>query len=376
MEAEKKSLPSTSGTQSFAESVIARKKAEEMARRAEEEEDEVEREAAAEPEEQQEAAAMDEGPMDPREAADMALAVAMEMEEKRKREAAERGEDDSDSDGQEGDDEGVVYSLDEITASMQKGAHPGAVKGLTKVQGPQEDAAVAAANERASKDLLDSYWQFVRENPNDFQGWTYLIQHVENIDDLDEVRTAYNAFLPLYPYCFAYWQRYSEIEKKHEKWQRALAILHRGLEAIPLSVDLWVSYLELYKKMYVDNADFADLFRQQCERAVQTVGLEYRSDVLWERYVDDIRQASKANSDLGFHLLVLNTTLVCSQVRGVGGGAGRPQVDHGHPEARRRHPHQDVQQALGQLHRAHPGPSPEGHPRLRRVRGAEKGDLR
>ena len=101
------------------------------------------------------------------------------------------------------------------------------LKGLTKVQGPQEDAAVAAANERASKDLLDSYWQFVRENPNDFQGWTYLIQHVENINDLDEVRTAYNAFLPLYPYCFAYWQRYSEIEKKHEKWQRALAILHR-----------------------------------------------------------------------------------------------------------------------------------------------------
>ena len=61
--------------------------------------------------------------------------------------------------------------------------------------------------------------------------------------------------------------------------------IRRGLEAIPLSVDLWVSYLELYKKMYVDNADFADLFRQQCERAVQTVGLEYRSDVLWERYV-------------------------------------------------------------------------------------------
>ena len=55
MEAEKKSLPSTSGTQSFAESVIARKKAEEMARRAEEEEDEVEREAE-EPEVQESAA--------------------------------------------------------------------------------------------------------------------------------------------------------------------------------------------------------------------------------------------------------------------------------------------------------------------------------
>lgn len=66
----------------------------------------------------------------------------------------------------------------------------------------------------------------------------------------------YNAFLPLYPYCYAYWQRYSDLEKKHENWQRALAILHRGLEAIPLSVDLWISYLELYHKMYHDHSNF------------------------------------------------------------------------------------------------------------------------
>ena len=66
MEAEKKSLPSTSGTQSFAESVIARKKAEEMARMAEEEtEKEKEPEKEVEPEQEP----MDEGPMDPKEAA-------------------------------------------------------------------------------------------------------------------------------------------------------------------------------------------------------------------------------------------------------------------------------------------------------------------
>ena len=64
LEAEKKSLPSTSGTQSFAESVIARKKAEEMARMAEEE-TEKEPEKEVEPEQEP----MDEGPMDPKEAA-------------------------------------------------------------------------------------------------------------------------------------------------------------------------------------------------------------------------------------------------------------------------------------------------------------------
>ena len=63
-----KPLPSTSGTQSFTESVIARKKAEEMARRAEEEE-EKEKEPEPEKEVEPEQEPMDEGPMDPKEAA-------------------------------------------------------------------------------------------------------------------------------------------------------------------------------------------------------------------------------------------------------------------------------------------------------------------
>ena len=67
---EMKPLPSTSGTQSFAESVIARKKAEGMARMAEEEtEKEKEPEKEPEKEVEPEQELMDEGPMDPKEAA-------------------------------------------------------------------------------------------------------------------------------------------------------------------------------------------------------------------------------------------------------------------------------------------------------------------
>ena len=107
-----------------------------------------------------------------------------------------------------------------------------------------------------AKAVLESYWKFVRENPQDFNGWTYLLQHVETVDLLEDVRTAYNAFLPVYPYCYAYWIRYSDIEKKHENWQRALAILHRSLQAIPLSSDLWIAYLELYYKIYEKHDGF------------------------------------------------------------------------------------------------------------------------
>ena len=117
---------------------------------------------------------------------------------------------------------------------------------------------------------------------------------------MEEVRNAYNAFLPLFPYCYAYWIRYSDIEKKYGHWQRSLAILHRGLEAIPLSTDLWMAYLDLYKTMYEKHENFEVLFRGQFERAVATVGLDFRSDPLWDRYeitdsIVDYQLASNLN---------------------------------------------------------------------------------
>ena len=84
-----------------------------------------------------------------------------------------------------------------------------------------------AAASQGHRQALDAYWEFVRENPQDFNGWVYLIQACETVDIMDEIRTVYNAFLPLFPYCYAYWKRYSDIERKGENWSRALAILHR-----------------------------------------------------------------------------------------------------------------------------------------------------
>lgn len=61
---------------------------------------------------------------------------------------------------------------------------------------------------------LEQYWEFVKEDPHDFDRWIYLIQYVENIDNLNACRSVYSAFLPLFPYCFGYWKRYAELEKK------------------------------------------------------------------------------------------------------------------------------------------------------------------
>jgi tetratricopeptide (TPR) repeat protein len=216
----------------------------------------------------------------------MALEVGRDMENQRKKEARERliASADTVEDATEAVEEHdeMVYTLDELTRMGVAGA---------AVQGPELNQDVIEEVVKQQQDqnntiVLERYWHFVKANKEDFNGWCYLIQHAEVVDALDEVRKVYNAFLPLFPYCYAYWQRYSEVEKKHGNWQRALAILHRGLEAIPLSVDLWISYLELYRKLYRGHEDFAGMFRAQCERAIHTAGLDFRSDALWERYLE------------------------------------------------------------------------------------------
>jgi pre-mRNA-processing factor 39 len=113
-----------------------------------------------------------------------------------------------------------------------------------------------------------------------------LILACKTVDILDEIRTVYNAFLPLFPCCYAYWKRYFDIERNAKNWSRALTIIHRGLTAMPLSVDLRVTYLELYHKMYSTHQQFPVLFREQCEKAVAMAGMEYRSDMLWELFIE------------------------------------------------------------------------------------------
>merc|ERR1719341_1519012 len=224
----------------------------------------------------------------------MAMAVALEMEEKRRRKEweeikeakrvkeAKRLQKEADELAKEA--ERSDLSLDELTTLRQLEAKLGV--GFGQSTGPQLPTINPNQGQQQHRQALDAYWEFVRDNPQDFSGWAYLIQASEVVNIMDEIRTVYNAFLPLFPYCYAYWKRYSDIERKAENWQRALAILHRGLGAVPLSVDLWVTYLELYHKMYSTHEEFPVLFREQCEKAVATAGMEYRSDMLWELFIE------------------------------------------------------------------------------------------
>ncbi len=61
---------------------------------------------------------------------------------------------------------------------------------------------------------LEKYWKAVQADGEDFNAWTYLLQYVDSENDIEHARDAYDAFLSRYSYCYGYWRKYADYEKK------------------------------------------------------------------------------------------------------------------------------------------------------------------
>ena len=129
---------------------------------------------------------------------------------------------------------------------------------------------------------LAKFWKAVEDDPTDFTGWTYLLQFVDTTGDIEDGREAYDAFLFRYPYCYGYWKKYADLEKRKGAMENCMAVFERGIQAISLSADLWIHYLNHVKGEFGNKPEFV---RAQYERAIEACGKEWRSDKLWDHYV-------------------------------------------------------------------------------------------
>ncbi|XP_051166626.1 pre-mRNA-processing factor 39 [Leptopilina boulardi] len=139
-----------------------------------------------------------------------------------------------------------------------------------------------ASPKKKSLPELEKYWKAVNEDPSDFTGWTYLLQYVDQENDAEAAREAYTKFLERYPYCYGYWRKYADYEKKKGDPENVQKVFDAGLKAISLSVDLWIHYINHCKVIYEKDEK---KMREQYENAISACGLEFRSDKLWESYI-------------------------------------------------------------------------------------------
>ncbi|XP_058445368.1 pre-mRNA-processing factor 39 [Malaya genurostris] len=173
-------------------------------------------------------------------------------------------------------------------------------------EAPEKKTKVEPPAEPEKKKLpdLDKYWKAVNDDSTDFTAWTYLLQYVDQENDIEAAREAYDAFLAHYPYCYGYWRKYADYEKRKGSKRKCEEVFERGLKAIPLSVDLWIHYLSHVK---ANQADDEAMIRSQFERALASCGLEFRSDKLWEAYIKWENEGKRIEKVVALHDRLLAT---------------------------------------------------------------------
>ncbi|XP_052442665.1 pre-mRNA-processing factor 39 isoform X2 [Carassius gibelio] len=190
-----------------------------------------------------------------------------------------------------------------------------APKETTEAVEPAADADPAVTQEPALPADYERLFKVVEDNPEDFNGWVYLLQYVEQENHLEASRKAFDAFFLHYPYCYGYWKKYADIERKHGYIHMADEVYRRGLQAIPLSVDLWLHYITfLRENQDTSDGEAENRIRASYEHAVLACGTDFRSDRLWEAYIAwETEQGKLANVTAVYDRILCIPTQLYSQ---------------------------------------------------------------
>ncbi|KAM9356937.1 pre-mRNA-processing factor 39 [Symphorus nematophorus] len=134
---------------------------------------------------------------------------------------------------------------------------------------------------------FERLWTAAHDNPQDFTSWTDLLQYCEQESHVTASRRALEAFLARYPLCYGYWKKFADLERRAGYNNKAEEVCVQGLQVIPLSVDLWIHYINLLLgTLDMNLPESPTRIRSVFEDAVQAAGLDFHSDRLWDLYVE------------------------------------------------------------------------------------------
>ncbi|XP_063173337.1 pre-mRNA-processing factor 39-like isoform X1 [Candoia aspera] len=201
-------------------------------------------------------------------------------------------------------------SLEDNTAALQ--AEPAREE---VAQPPAADVGMLMALSQPMEDLsitypleFERYWRATQENPLDFTAWTELLQYVEQENHIYAARKAFDNFFLRYPYCYGYWKKYADMERRFDFIKETEEVFQRGLQSIPLSMDLWIHYITfLQTTLDMNHPDSAQKICGTFESAVAAAGVDFRSDKLWEMYVEWQKEQGDLKAVTAIYDRVLST---------------------------------------------------------------------
>ncbi|XP_034598592.1 uncharacterized protein [Setaria viridis] len=159
---------------------------------------------------------------------------------------------------------------------------------------PEPEAAAAAgalASEAAAPehhpsqlDVFKNRIRLLRNRTGNFDAWVSLISVAEgtSADDIEVISLVYGSFLLEFPLCYGYWIKYAAHKARLCMNRDVVDVYEQAVQAVPHSVDLWVSYCGFGVCAYEEPADIRSLF----ERALSLVEKDYLCYHLWDKYIE------------------------------------------------------------------------------------------
>ncbi|XP_067400063.1 pre-mRNA-processing factor 39-like isoform X2 [Emydura macquarii macquarii] len=198
----------------------------------------------------------------------------------------------------------IVSGLKDPSANEENSQYPAHEEGHVAVTNPvaMEEATLSYPLE------FEKYWKAAQENPHDFTAWTELLQYVEQENHIFAARKAFDAFFAHYPYCYGYWKKYADMERRFDFSKETEEVFERGLQYIPLSMDLWIHYISYLQAILDMNLpESIQKIHSVFESAVAAAGMDFRSDKLWEMYVEWEKEQGDLKAITAIYDRVLST---------------------------------------------------------------------
>lgn len=116
----------------------------------------------------------------------------------------------------------------------------------------EEKEASAVASDPAAPepppsqlDIFKNRIHLLRDsNTGDFVAWVSLISSAEetSASDIEVISSVYCSFLLEFPLCYGYWIKYAAHKARFCTYEDVVEVYEQAVQAVPHSVDLWVSY--------------------------------------------------------------------------------------------------------------------------------------
>ncbi|KAF4104925.1 pre-mRNA-processing factor 39 isoform X1 [Onychostoma macrolepis] len=189
--------------------------------------------------------------------------------------------------------------VEESAESGADGGDTGAPTASYTAEGEEEEEGEVPAD-------FQRLWKLTSDNPQDFNSWTDLLQYCEQEGHVRACRQALNAFLLRYPLCYGYWKKFADLERRAGHVDKAEEVCEQGLKAIPLSVDLWIHYINLLLgTLNMNLPESTQRIRSVFEEAVAAAGWDFHSDRLWDLYAEWEKEQGNLNFMTGVYDRVL-----------------------------------------------------------------------